>query len=49
MIQEELNDLIDIYNDEEDEFLREHLLRQKKNDVVGKRLSNRINELQTMK
>jgi hypothetical protein len=32
-------------NDEEDEYLMEHLEREKKNEIIGKRLSSKINEL----
>ena len=44
MIQEQLEGLLDMSN-EEDEYLRQHLEREKKNDIIGKRLSQRINEL----
>ena len=43
-IKEQLESLIDMSNDE-DEFLKQHLQRQKKNDPIGKRLSQRINQL----
>ena len=45
-IQQELSGLLDIVEDDDDEFLREHLHREKKNEVIGKRLSNRISQLE---
>jgi hypothetical protein len=44
-IQEDLDQLIEIGNDEEDEFLKQHLEREKKNEAIGRRLSQRISEL----
>lgn len=44
-IQEDLDQLIEMGNDEEDEFLKQHLEREKKNEAIGRRLSQRISEL----
>ena len=43
-MQDELGDMIDMSN-EEDEFLVQHLEREKKNEHMNKRLSQRLNDL----
>ena len=42
-MQEELTGLLDMSNDDDDEFLRQHLEKERKNEGIGKRLSQRLN------
>jgi hypothetical protein len=43
-MQQELTGLLDM-SSEEDEFLKQHLEREKKHDFLNKRLSQRISDL----
>ena len=43
-MQEELTNILDMSNDE-DEYLRQHLEKEKKHEIVNKRLSQRISDL----